>query len=193
MLNKTACFMAKRLLQSQIIQQDSYDVYVYGFELLLAFLLSTSLVILIGIIIKKIAETIVFLTVFIFLRSFSGGYHANKYYICIIGTICVYIAVILLASFLHVNTVMYGFLVVIGFVMLYILAPVENPNKKITMKKKRLYKWISIALFLSFAAVGILSACAFSMETNTVFFTLCADILLMLPKNKERRKNNEII
>lgn len=181
MLHKTADNLARSLLKHRVIQEDSFDVYVYGFELLLSSLFSTCLIIVSGLIIHKILETIAFLVVFIVLRSYSGGYHASKYFVCTIVTLCVYASVMAASSLLAVNYLAFVILCILGIVPLSIWAPIENPNKEISQKRKRIYKVISIVLFLSFVLFGVLILPHFSETGCTVFYTLCADIILMLP------------
>ena len=194
MLNKTANYIAKRLLNNQIIKEDSYDIYVYGLELLISFIFSTLLVIAIGAIIGRILETITFLIVFIFLRSYSGGYHAKKYYVCTIVTLCIYISTILLSLFVQTNLIMYAILGIVGLTLLIMWAPIENPNKEITQRKRKKYKFISIVLFVAFLASGIILYYFYPYISNTVFFSLCADILLMFPdKLKKGEKINVIL
>lgn len=193
MLSKTANYLARRLLNNNVIKEDSFEIYVYGFELLISFLFSTLLVIASGIIIGKLLETLAFLVVFIFLRSYSGGYHAKKYSICTIVTLGVYAAVILLSSFINVNVVSYLLLGIVGFILLFLWAPIENPNKEITNKRKIIYKWISILLFVIFLVVGILFIQIYPQISNTVFFTLCADIILMLPEKLRKGDKKDVI
>jgi len=181
MLNKTATCLARRLLRHQVIQEELLDVYIYGFELLLSFLFTTLLIISIGLIFQKGLVTIVFLVVFIFLRSYSGGYHASKYYVCTLVTIGVYSIVMLLSHFLIVNIVAYPFLGVLGLIALLVWAPIEIPNKEITPKRKTIYKYVSIGFFLTFLVSGIIMNPHASVIGSTVFYTLCADIILMFP------------
>lgn len=192
MLHKTASSLARNLLRHQVIQEDSLDVYVYGFELLLSFLFSTSLIIISGLIMHKVLETIAFLVVFIFLRSYSGGYHASKYYVCTIVTLCVYASVMALSSFLSINFLAFAVLSVLGLISLTIWAPIENPNKEITPKRKRIYKGVSIVLFMFFVSLGILILPHFSKIGSTVFYTLCADIILMFSCILKKFRKGEI-
>ena len=73
MLNKTAVRLAKKLLSLQIITEEVFDIYVYGLELLLSFFFSSSVIVIIGTILGRVIETLVFLLVFVLLRSFTGG------------------------------------------------------------------------------------------------------------------------
>ena len=134
MLYKLSARLADRLFNHGVIAEEDKDIYVYGFQLLISFLFSTSLVLLIGAVLGKIAETLAFLIVYILLRSFSGGYHANSYAVCTIVTVSVYLIVILMSSLVNVNLIAYLSLFILGIILLALMAPVRHPNKKISSK-----------------------------------------------------------
>ena len=87
----------------------------------------------------------------------------------------------------------YLLLGIVGFILLFLWAPIENPNKEITDKRKILYKWISILLFVIFLVVGILFIQLHPLISNAVFFTLCADIILMLPDKFRKGDKKDVI
>lgn len=192
MLEKLANYIADKLIKKNAIDPKKKDIYVYGLELLISFLFSTSLVILIGLMIGKLIPTIVFLTVYILLRSYSGGYHANSYWLCTIVTLSVYISVILLATYLTVNSIAFIVLFLIGVVILYVFAPIENVNKEIRPKDALRYKYISILLFIAFSVCGICILPYQPLLGSTVFYSLCADFVNIIPYCKIRsNKTNE--
>ena len=98
MEQKLAALMCQYMLKNKIIQPDLFDVYCYGTELLLSFVMSTSIIVILGIVCQRITQTIVFLVLFIFLRRFTGGYHANTYLVCKAFTVGTYIVVISLSE-----------------------------------------------------------------------------------------------
>ena len=63
-------------------ESDVQDFYRYGIEISISSLLNIVLVVIAGILIHHIIESIVFLTLFILIRSFTGGYHADTYFRC---------------------------------------------------------------------------------------------------------------
>ena len=77
MLNKMAVKITDKLVLKKIVSDDMADIYIYGFELLISFFFSTIGVLIIGIILGRFLQTLMFLATFILLRSFTGGYHAN--------------------------------------------------------------------------------------------------------------------
>ena len=186
MLNKVANKLSTTLLMHKVIVEDNYDVYVYGFELLLSFLFSTSIILIAGIIFGYLLETIAFLIVFVSLRSFTGGYHAKTYAVCSIVTFITFCAVLFLSNLIHITVSLYLILAIVGGIIMMGLVPIQHPNKKITFKQKRKYKVISISLFFVFISVGVwLNSIEMSLS-STIFFTLIADLLLLFNKIKKK-------
>lgn len=194
MLEKVSKSITNSLRKKGIVLDEFADVYQYGFELLLSFLISTGLVFIAGIIVNRFIETLVFLIVFISLRSFTGGFHAMKYWICTVSTFGVYSLVMFVSSYVSVNFYAFYILFLIGSIILYIKAPVENPNKELTKKQKSNYKWISLALFFGLTLIGYVFVKSNSAISSTVYFTLIIDLVLMFvrtSKNKNFRNANE--
>ena len=192
MLNKGAVRLANRLLTKGIISEDYFDIYVYGFELLISSILSTSIILLIGIILGKILQTIAFLITFSLLRSFTGGYHANSYWFCSVVTLSIFGSALLFSELVNINLFAYMILAVIGFTLLLIFAPIENPNKNLTLIQKRKFKIISLIVFVVLVLIGIFLRSVVDQVSNVIFWVLLADILLLFIKNrKERRLNYE--
>ena len=188
MLNRTATGLAKRLMLHGVITNEVFDIYVYGFELLLSFLFSTTIIVIAGCIMNKILETIAFLVVFILLRSFSGGYHADTYAKCSVITLSIYGMVVLFSTYIHVRMISYVALMMIGLIILFVKAPIENPNKELTEQEKKKHKITSLMLFSFFCLAGICLNVFTSTIGATVWVTLVADLALMFIKtNYERR------
>ena len=140
MLNKTAVRLAKKLLLLQIITEEVFDIYVYGLELLLSFFFSSSVIVIIGAILGRVIETLVFLLVFALLRSFTGGYHANSYLMCSIVTFSTYGVVLLLSELFALPLIAYIVLAIFGGVLVLAFVPIEHPNKRISDSQKKKYK-----------------------------------------------------
>jgi len=70
MEHKLSTKFCQYLVHNRIITNEYYDVYVYGMELLLSFLLSTILIMFMGLLTDKLIPTIEYLIIFIMLRNF---------------------------------------------------------------------------------------------------------------------------
>lgn len=189
MLNKIATSLAKKLISNKTISEEMYDIYVYGFELFISFLFSTTVVITCGVILNRISQTIAFLCVFIFLRSFTGGYHAKTYLFCSFVTLLTYGTVLLASSLIEVSIIYYALILIVGITLLIIFAPIKHPNKKIVPKQRIKHKIISLFLFFLFSTVGILLIKKSNVTSSAILFTLIADLVLLFIKNRKEIKN----
>ena len=187
LLNKLARKLTAKLLIQNIIPEDYSDIYIYGFELLLSFLFSTSVIVLAGVLCGRLLQTIVFLTVFIVLRSFTGGYHALQYWFCSVVTFSVFGLVLLISEFVKVSMFFYILLSLIGIVTIALVVPIENSNKPLSEGQKKKYKIISFTLFVIFVALGAVINYIDNSVGSVVFFTLIADLLLLFIKNRKER------
>lgn len=182
MLHALSNRMAARLKNRGIINDENIDVYTYGFELLFSFLFSTSVIILIGTIMSKILETLVFLSIFVILRSYTGGYHAKTYAKCTVVTFSTYISVILLTVFIEfVPKSIYILGTSLCLLIIGVLAPIENQNKKILSSKKIRHKVTSIILGMAFSVIGLLFYRYNVAIVKAVLFSIIADVILMFP------------
>ncbi len=187
MLNKIAGTLSTYLFSRKLISAEDIDMHTYGFELLISFLFSSSLILLSGIIFGCVVETLVFMGVFIFLRSFSGGYHALTYSFCTIITMSIYSSVMLLTNYTIVNTLAYYILFPCGALVLFVFAPIKNPNKPLTQQEEKKHKVISLILFALFWTIGFTTLKVDLLISNAVFYTMFADIILLFVKNRKNK------
>ena len=188
-----------KLSKSGVIsEEDQYEreCIQYGLEITLSSLLGYILVFIISFIMNCIPEGMIFLLVFVFLRQFSGGYHADTYLRCNLTFSLSYLAVILLSQYTAKILISHKELCILIFglelILLSITAPVENRNKPIeSVRRFYLYKLISCLLFLSFAVCGSLTAKAYPRISALIFYTLTlVCVLSVWGMIKERRYRN---
>lgn len=181
--------ISSKMLQLGIFSDEMYGIYVYGFELILSFLFSVAVMLFVGIVTNRILHTILFLLVFVTLRSFTGGYHANTYGVCFMVTISVFIITLLLAEYINICWWYYLLLLSAGLPIIYIFAPIEHPNKPLETNDKARCKMISTILFLLFIIAGVVFTMVNVTLGSVIFFTLVSDLFLLFVKSKEGRRN----
>jgi len=186
MENKLSKIICEHLLSDNIIEKAYLEVYIYGMELLLSFLFSTGIILAIGIASGRWISTILFLVIFIALRRFTGGYHADTYLKCKLFTIGTYLAVMLLSEFSKVNTCWYLLLTIPGILVICKIGPVENPNKTLTWAEKKKHKFTSIILYCVSILFGINIRVISHTLSNVVCYTLIAIITLMILTNLKK-------
>lgn len=191
MENKLAKWICRRLRVKQVIDEEYVEVYVYGLELILSFLISTSIILAIGILFGQIISTLTFLATFIFVRQYTGGYHANSYISCKICTIISYGVSVILANVFPVPRLLFLALFTIGCVIIGFFGPIENMHKPLTDQEKRKHKITALTLYVIWSVTGFAISFSMPLVSNTVFYTLCAIIILMIIPLLERRTHHE--
>lgn len=125
-------------------------------------------------------QTLVYLSVFIFLRRFTGGYHAQTYLRCKVVSVSAYLFVLFLASNITVTPKLYFVLIAFGFFVILLMGPVENPNKPLTLEERKKHKLSGLCLFSVIAVIGYLLVPFHKTLSSVIYFTLLSVIAFML-------------
>lgn len=86
------------MIKNNVISKDTEEIefYRYGIEITLSSLINIALISIIGIVTDYTFESMMFLAVFIIMRSFTGGYHANTYIKCNLVTSISFVILLLI-------------------------------------------------------------------------------------------------
>lgn len=79
MIHTIAQKTADIFCRQNVADEEKKEIYIYGIELLVSSLIGAVLILGISIGIGKIWSGVVFLSVFILVRQYTGGYHADTY------------------------------------------------------------------------------------------------------------------
>lgn len=155
------------------------DIYIYGIELVISSLISTSLIILAGVITHTIFESILYMFIFSLIRCYTGGYHCMSYLKCnivsVLSYIIVFLSVYYFGDFISRPYVMFsGY--AISIMLAIIFAPIEHKNKQATNAEKKKYKNLSIVwITLSYALCSLLFY-IFDLKQFLIIFPTCITI-----------------
>ena len=168
-------------------ESDVQDFYRYGIEISISSLLNIVLVVIAGILIHHIIESIVFLTLFILIRSFTGGYHADTYFRCNL-LMCTTFILTALATSIFSNK--FSLLIIIVLIcvtelIVSILGPIENKNKPIDDSKRIKLKIIGIVITLIINCTGLFLSRSY-LGTMIILTTFLIALLMIAAKIKER-------
>ncbi|CEN30901.1 accessory gene regulator protein B [[Clostridium] sordellii] len=158
MIKSSANKVTSFLYYNNYIDSDKYDyeVYLYGFESIIALILNTVSILLIGLLFDRFMHTVVFLLCYYPLRQFTGGYHADTYEKCFFTFVVIFIATIFIANHLGYAEVRPLILLfsVINYISICLLSPVDHINniltdvEKVNYKKKARLIATSVLLFI---------------------------------------------
>lgn len=183
MINKIANYLIKKGLQNSIISDQDVSVYLYGYTLILEIAMNIIVAFIIGLIFNSLMSVIIFLLVFMPLRSYSGGYHANSALSCtIISNLTVLLAVLVVKygwidSLVWIVPVIEALLII----LIALIAPVDSENKPLNNAEKKRCKKITI-LILSFCYVCLLvfKYNEFTKPVLIIFVATLVDLISLL-------------
>ena len=142
MINELSNTITLRLQKVGVIQ-DKFEIYKYGFELLISSLIGISLILIIGFLSNTFSDSLVFLVCFILLRQCTGGYHSRTYLSCNLSFITVYLILIYYRNYIAFSYEELFIIVITSIVIIFILAPMEHKNKKMNIEQKSFHKFTS--------------------------------------------------
>lgn len=174
---------------------DCLSLYIYGLELLISSVITTIILIAIGIITNSFFESIIFIIGFSALRVFTGGYHANSYWICTFITALNYFCVLFIyRTFFDYIASPAGMIIVWGLTLGLVLAfaPVDNLYKRLDETTKVKSKTRAIIVMLWGAFILLLCFYVFNIRVVIIILPtyLFVDILLIISILKKGEKPN---
>ena len=183
MINELSKTITLRLQKVGVIQ-DKIEIYKYGFELLISSLIGISLILIIGFLSKTFFDSLVFLVCFILLRQSTGGYHSKTYLSCNLSFITVYLIFIYYRSNIMFSYEGLFITVIMSIVIIFLLAPIEHKNKKMSKEKKSFHKITSRIISFTFLLI-ILILCFLENPTYLVLsYVLISTSVLLFTGRK---------
>ncbi|AYD22919.1 accessory gene regulator B family protein [Clostridioides difficile] len=142
MFKRLSYKFANILVNNEIVESEDFEIYRYGFETLIYFIVNILVALFIGIIFDRFIHTVIFLSCYCTLRQFTGGYHARNYKECTLTFAVIYLITIFSANNIDINKYRYllVLLMIISILTIYKLAPLEHRNKPLSESEKKHYR-----------------------------------------------------
>lgn len=199
MIQKIVDALVNMQAQNSAMTSEDEKIYRYGYVLLCEVFLNLVTALTIGIVFSKTREVIFFLGMYIPLRSFCGGWHADKIWKCTVISNAILLLQVYglknLISNLSIKVMLVIFF--LNMICIFFMAPVETEMKKISREEKQIYrKRIKLIFTLHLVimliiTLGKVNEFIFSM----MFVYVIQNIMLLLGvvkygKRIENEKNN---
>lgn len=177
MINNLAKRFADRLLANGSISEDEQELYIYGLFMLLSSLMYLILACFLGCVFGCILESIVFFVAFQFIRRYAGGYHASTETRCEIMSTLSILACIIVIRLSKAYDFQTALLVIstISAVCIFVLCPLDTPEKPLSAKEFKYFRKISRAVLLVITATIAVSY----FLSFRIFFTPCCMSLIL--------------
>ncbi|WMJ22353.1 accessory gene regulator B family protein [Paludicola sp. MB14-C6] len=184
------------LCKKEVINLRDKSIYQYGCEVIISAIVGFTLILVTGVILEEILLSVVFLLVFVPLRMFTGGYHADNYLKCNIVFECLFLATIFstrifISYFTYPAVILFG---VFSFITILCYAPIENENKPLTEEEKKKHKLTGAILCIFYEIIILLVYPLASKLSVTATITLfIVTVLILYQKVKDGNDHEKFI
>lgn len=175
MITTLAQCIAGCLLRNGIIDGEKLDIYIYGFEIIISNTCGFLIAFILGLFFSQMVECAVFMLVFVILRSFCGGYHADTYLKCntIFATTLTF--VMIYVKYIPYHSAKMGIVMgIFSLLTIILFSPVENKFKPLDEPTKRKCKIMSLCLACIVLLLSIL------LRITTAKLCVVIDITLLI-------------
>lgn len=185
--------LADLLVRNKIVAIEDRDVFIYGYEILISSVIGAFSVLLLGVFLNTFVESLLFLIIFVTIRQCTGGYHANSYMKCIVSFVAIYVCVIIVLNFVlpYYSLLIWAIISVVCMSVILDLAPIENPQKPLTVEIKVRNRKRAIVLSLIVLAVSALLYIIVPKISLIMMLTLLSICMLMTYENLRGGANHE--
>lgn len=149
MFSNLSSNIAEQLIENGTIDPESKEIYSYGVEQALVMLMNIITTLIIGFCFDMIWQSIIFMIIYLPLRSFAGGYHASTVLRCYMLGIILTITYLIINKFIPDTDFVISIITVIASMIIFIFAPVETSNKPLDHTELSVYKKKTRIILLS--------------------------------------------
>ncbi len=153
-------YLGKVLCKEGIIEEENIEDYIYGIQITLSNLINFIIVFGIGFLTHTLLEIGLFYSIFVSIRFFCGGYHADSYGKCfsLFALTCLmYLGILnMILAFTKSQTLLLIIALAVLGICILKMAPIEHGNRPFTPDERRLFRKRAIQLYVFWSVVGII-------------------------------------
>lgn len=186
MLKTISIYSTNFLIDRNQLLKPKKNIYIYGFEIIYSTLFCTISILLFGLLLKQIPQTLTFLLVFSLGRVLAGGFHASTYRNCYILTMLCFLFTQFLSYALTQTPFLQMIILLFSVFYLGLNGPVYSAKKAIKLElylkhKKTLLAFLSVISILTILFILNTSFFVSSEISSTLFMVT----ILFFIKQKE--------
>lgn len=171
------------------------DEYLYSLTCFVEGILTIGSILILAICFEKIIPTIMFLLFFFSLRRRTGGFHLNSFGSCFIGTLILYVLIVICAKYAVLERLVLVLFTVCSYVCILIIGTVNHPNMDMSKEELNASKTSSrLLVSMLIMLVGFLWWIEANMEIIVYMclaIILCASLLIIAKIVKQEVRVNE--
>lgn len=194
MISNLSSCIVRLLIRNNVISGDEFDAYQYGFEIFISSIITFSIAIILGLILHCMFAVLIYFCIFVILRTVCGGYHAKTYFRCNLIFTLTTASILLVYKFVLIEqfTELHYCCIVISVIVTVFYAPVENPNKSLSIKQKKIYHILGTTLIVLLSLISCLlkikfkSSYSILIDSTILVVSICMFMTEPMKGGKEK-------
>ena len=162
------------LINTGTISQEDRELYEYATYSFIISILPLMIIVIIGFMMGKVAESILIIIPFMCIRKFSGGIHAKHSWVCMISSCGILFLCVYGISYIRYDFIT-NIIVVCSVLSLILFSPIDSENRKLNLMEKRKFKKVTIIIVIIFFAIY----CLLSLLQNKIFALSIAEGIIL--------------
>lgn len=179
-----------RLIFSEDVNEEKIELYSFAIYIVFSELLHIVTMLLIGLISGLVAESIILYISFISIRKFAGGYHAKTPFRCYLFSIVTIVISLLTLKFSFNSQIiglnyMFISIALISLIVILFLSPLDNENKIINCKEKKVYKKISVVNSCVLFIISLFMLYSSNSYGYSVILGICISAIVLIVRKAQ--------
>ncbi len=196
-MKRVAEKLATYIVNSKKSSEEDFIIYMYGMQIGIEIILCMIVSFGISIYLHCFFEFMLFISIFVLLRTYVGGLHFEKFGICFLCSNIVQVGILFMNKVYQFPLIISWSIIVIGGMLLGITAHIENVNRMLDLDAKRYCrKNLSKILIGLVVFIGFLTLFGKDKYISLVAYTLLVVVssaaLGIVKFNIEKRKLKNI-
>lgn len=163
-------------MELEIIQGDESALYRYGLVQGFFMVMNLITIVVIGLVAGMLWQSLLFMVVYLPLRSFAGGYHARSQFLCYLYSAILIASVLMIIRFFPWTPWITFGVALLSSGVIFILSPVEDRNKPLDPIEVKTYGERTKGLLILNCVLFLL---AFTLRRNAVAVVMAVSLLAL--------------
>ena len=155
MIYRCAEIMTAWLVKYNAIDSEDKELYEYAIFSILFTFSPLLLSIIIGLLIGRLWECVVLIIPFLFIRKFSGGFHAKKAWICLICSSTLLVFCTIVSSYIEYGLGL-AMVTLAAITILVLCSPIDSESRRLSQEEKKSCKIATIIITFFFAFIDLI-------------------------------------
>ena len=133
--------MIEQIANKSSDNNEEKEIVYFGLKRLKVILIAGILVIITGMLLQEINQTILYIACLLPLRQNAGGYHMQKIWKCSVFSYIILVLMIFYLKYIELNVGVSAILLICSILIISLLSPVCNKNHYLDNMEKKVYGW----------------------------------------------------